>query len=66
MFFLESLFASQSRLLRKSAGPNVILTPSQPPRTVYAHPLSRTVGQYPIANIIADFASQQGESLPVR
>ena len=38
MFFLESLFASQSLLLRKSARPNVILTPSQPPRTVYAHP----------------------------
>ena len=55
MFFLESLFASQSLLLRKSARPNVLLTPSQPPRTVYAHPLSRTVGQYPIANIIADF-----------
>ena len=55
MFFLESLFASQSLLLRKSARPNVILTPSQPPRTVYAHPLSRPFGQYPIANIIADF-----------
>ena len=46
MFFLESLFASQSLLLRKSARPNVILTPSQPPRTVYAHPLSRPFGQY--------------------